>query len=275
MPPTTHESGGGRGDAEHLGSIEPGAGDYVERNRAAWDRWAKQYTVTARKAWTSRELTWGIWSVPEAELGLLHAISPGSDVIELGCGPAATCAWLSRLGLRPVGVDISRAQLDHGARLQRELGPLFPLIHANAEQVPFDTESFDLAISEYGASLWCDPRKWLAEANRLLRTGGHLIIVVNGALLMTCTPTDGGRAGDRLVRDYFGSAVIEFPGDDIVEFHLTHGQWVRLLRESGFVLDDLVEVRAPQGAKAKFEFVSVEWARRWPSEEIWIARKIT
>lgn len=35
-------------------------------------------------------------------------------------------------------------------------------------------KSFDFAISEYGACLWVDPKKWVAEAARLLRPGGRL-----------------------------------------------------------------------------------------------------
>ena len=80
-------------------------------------------------------------------------------------------------------------------RLQQELGLSFPLIHANAEDVPYDSESFDLVVSEYGASLWCEPHRWLAEADRLLRPGGGLVFVTNSPLLMACTPEDGERAG--------------------------------------------------------------------------------
>lgn len=229
--------------------------------------------MAGRKAWNGRELTWGVWSTPESELGLLRDVQPGADVVELGCGTAAISAWLARAGMRPVAIDISRAQLDVAASFQREIGPAFPLIHADAEQVPFDRESFDVAVSEYGASLWCEPRSWLSEASRLLRVGGRLIFVANSAFLIACTEQDGGPAQDRLVRDYFGIGAIEFAADNVVEFHLTHGGWVRALGEAGFVLEDLVEVRPPAGAKPRFDFVSVEWARRWPSEEIWIARK--
>jgi hypothetical protein len=93
-------------------------------------------------------------------------------------------------------------------------------------------------------------------------------------MLMACTPRDGGPAGKELVSDYFSSYRREFPEDGAVEFHLTHGHWIRLLRTSGFVLDNLIEVRPAQEAKARFEFVPVDWARRWPSEEIWVARKV-
>ena len=259
--------------ADEIVAVGAVPSDYVERNRVAWDRWAVNYIAAGRKAWTDSHLRWGIWGIAESELELLAELQAGSDVIELGCGTAAISACVARAGFRPVAVDVSRAQLDVAARLQDELGPSFPLIHANAEQVPFDTESFDLVISEYGASLWCEPHRWLAEANRLLRPQGGLIFVTNSPLLMVCTPESGERAGDRLLRDHFASPVREFPEDGVVEFHLTHGNWVQLLRAHGFVLERLVELRPPHGARPRFEFVSIEWARRWPSEEIWVARK--
>jgi SAM-dependent methyltransferase len=248
--------------------------DYVEKNRAAWDRWALHYTATGRKAWTESELRWGIWGIAESEVGLLTSLAAGADVIELGCGTASVSSWVARAGFRPVAVDVSRKQLDVAAHLQQEAGISFPLIHANAEDVPYETDSFDLAISEYGASLWCEPHRWLAEADRLLRPGGALIFVTNSPLLMACTPESGERAGDRLVRDYFTSPVREYP-DGVVEFHLTHGSWIEILYGYGFSVERLVELRPPHGTQPRFDFVSIEWARRWPSEEIWVARKRT
>jgi len=171
-------------------------------------------------------------------------------------------------------VDFSRRQLETVERLQVEFGLQFPLIHANAEHVPFDYSSFDYVISEYGASVWCHPGLWLHEAHRLLRPEGLLIFFTTGALLMTCTPADGSVAGTSLARDYFSRYRVEFPGEDTVEFHLTHGDWVRALRDVGFVLEDLIEVRPPNGASPLLEFASLEWAQRWPSEEIWVARKL-
>jgi SAM-dependent methyltransferase len=246
--------------------------DYVEKNRGAWDHWALHYTGTGRKAWMESELKWGIWGVPESELRLLANLPDGADVIELGCGTASVSSWLARTGFRPVAVDFARKQLDVAARLQDELGLSFPLICANAEDVPYDTASFDLAVSEYGASLWCQPHRWLAEVDRLLRPEGRLIFVTNSPLLMACTPGSGERASDQLVRDSFTSPVREYP-DGVVEFHLTHGNWIELLGVYGLVVERLVELRPHHGARPRFDFVSIEWARRWPSEEIWVARK--
>jgi len=262
------------GKDEGLPTSPPAEADeYIQRNLAAWTRWARESALAGRKAWSTAEFCWGLWNTPESELKLVEEVEPGADVIELGCGTAEVSAWIARRGFRPAAVDFSRAMLEVAERLQHEFGPSFPLILANAEQVPYDHDSFDVAVSEYGASLWCDPRRWLPEANRLLRPGGRLVFVTNGALLITCTSADGSQAGDRLVRSYFGSYRVEFPEDDTVEFHPTHSQWIQLLRATGFALENLIEVRPPHGARPRLDFASVEWARHWPSEEIWVARK--
>jgi SAM-dependent methyltransferase len=252
-------------------SAEP---EYIARNRAAWERWATQHASQGHKAWEADDLEWGLWNTPEHELRLVDDLAPKSDVIELGSGTAAVSAWLARRNMRPVAVDISPAQLKTAQRLQHEFGLSFPLICANAESVPFDRSSFDVAISEYGASVWCNPRRWLPEAHRLLRPDGRLIFFTNAAMLMACTPTDGGIVGEQLVRDYFSSYRVDFPGVDSVEFHLTHGHWVRLLRSSGFVIENLIEVRPKMDTIPRFPLVPHKWARRWPSEEIWVARKV-
>jgi SAM-dependent methyltransferase len=247
--------------------------EYIERNKAAWERWAPAHIAAGQKAWQTDELLWGLWGTPESELRLLNGFDSREDAIELGSGTAAISASLARRGLRPVAVDFAKAQLRSAETFQHEFGPRFPLVPANAENVPFDNESFDLAVSEYGASLWCSPHKWLPEAHRLLRPEGRLIFFTNSALLLTCTPTDGGPAGDRLIRDYFARYRVEFEPNAGVEFHLPHGYWVRLLRATGFVIDDLIEVQPPQSAKPRFNLASPEWAQRWPSEDIWIAHK--
>jgi SAM-dependent methyltransferase len=198
----------------------------------------------------------------------------GLDVIELGCGTAYVSAWLARRGARPVGIDNSQAQLSTAKRFQREFGLEFPLLHGNAEEVPYPDRSFDLAISEYGASIWCDPYSWIPEAARLLRPAGGLIFLVNGVVLMLCAPDEeDAPATDRLLRPYFGMHRFEWPDDESVDFHLPHGEMIALLRGSGFVVEQLTEIRPPDGSTTHYPFVTLEWAQRWPCEEVWKARK--
>jgi SAM-dependent methyltransferase len=248
--------------------------DHVARNRVEWDRWANEYEEAGRRNWADEEPSWGIWSVPESQVMMFPAEVAGLDVIELGCGTAYVSAWLAGRGARPVGVDNSEAQLATAKRLQREFGLEFPLLHGNAEEVPFPDGSFDLAISEYGASIWCDPYLWIPEAARLLRPGGRLIFLVNGALLMLCAPDEEDvPASDRLLRPYFGMHRFEWSDDDSVEFHLPHGEVIAVLRRSGFEVEELTEIRPPDGSTTRYPYVTLEWAQRWPCEEVWKARR--
>ena len=250
--------------------------EYAQRNRCVWDAWAPDYASRALQAWAAEEPSWGIFSVPDTDLGALPADLAGLDVVELGCGTAYFSAWLARRGARPVGVDNSPAQLETARRMQEQFGLTFPLHLSNAEETSFPDASFDLAISEYGASIWCDPYKWIPEAARLLRPGSQLIFLVNGTLLMLCTPEDATAetpASECLQRPYFGLHRFEWSDDDSVEFHLGYGDWIRLLRSNGFEVEDLIEIRPPEGAAPGPQIVTPDWASKWPCEEIWKARK--
>jgi SAM-dependent methyltransferase len=249
--------------------------EHIRRNRDAWNEWAAEFAEGGEKCWAADDPVWGIWSVPETDLGVLPQELDGKDALELGCGTAYVSAWLARRGARCVGIDLSTQQLATARRLQRRHGLEFPLHEGSAEHLPFPDASFDLAISEYGACLWADPYLWVPEAARVLRPGGELIFLTNGTIMMLCSPADvDALPTDRLARDYFGMHRFEWEGDPSIEFHLGYGDWIRLLRTNGFELEDLIEVRPATDATTSFDdMVTLEWSRRWPSEEIWKARK--
>jgi SAM-dependent methyltransferase len=248
--------------------------DDALRNREDWTQANAEYTdAKASRRWAEEEITWGVWSVPEASLQTLGEVG-GLDVVELGCGTAYVSAWLARRGARPVGVDVTPAQLATARRCQQESGLDFPLVLASAEDVPLPDASFDLAVSEYGASIWCDPHRWLPEAHRLLRPGGRLWFLRNSPLSIMCMP-DQGPPTEMLQRPQRDLGRLEWPGELGVEWQLPHGELFRLLRRTGFDVADLVELYPPENAvdHEYYEAFSVDWSRRWPSEEIWVAVK--
>jgi 2-polyprenyl-3-methyl-5-hydroxy-6-metoxy-1,4-benzoquinol methylase len=121
-------------------------------NRDMWTQANTEYTQAhATRAWAAEEITWGIFNIPERQFGVLGDVA-GLDVIELGCGTAYFSAWLARRGARPVGVDVTPVQLRTARQCQRQSGIVFPLIEADATDVPLGGASFDRVISECGAS---------------------------------------------------------------------------------------------------------------------------
>ncbi len=249
--------------------------EHAQRNREAWTEYAREFAEPARRAWDQEEITWGIWHVPESELDVLGDVA-GKDVVELGCGTAYVSAWLARRGARPVGIDVTPAQLETARTMQREHELEFPLVEASAEEVPLPDASFDLAVSEYGASIWADPYLWIPEAARLLRPEGELVFLVNGTLAILCAPDEAAPPGRQLLRPYFGMHRFEWADEpEAVEFHLGYGDWIRLLRANGFEILDLIELQPSEHAGPhRYEALpALEWARRWPSEQIWKARK--
>ena len=246
--------------------------EHASRNQEAWAGWAAEYVPNAERNWATEEIAWGILKVPEQELRILPDVA-GKDVVELGCGTAYVSSWLARRGAHVVGVDLSEQQLATARRMQAEHGLEFPLVHASAEDVPLPDGSFDLVVSEYGASIWCDPNKWIPEAARLLRPGGLLAFLVNGTILVLCWPDDD-YADSQLVRPYFGLFRQEDSGDGSINFHIGYGEWIRVLRSSGFDVEDMIEVQAPEDAvEHPLMEIKPEWGRRWPADEIWKARK--
>ena len=237
-----------------------------------WNEDAPNWVEPGRAKWAAEEPNWGGWDVPEAEVQALPDVA-GLDVIDLGCGTGYWCAWFARRGARPLGIDVSEAQLETARKLQREHGVSFPLIQASAESVPLPDESFDLAFSEYGAALWCDPYVWIPEGRRLLRPGGRLIFLCHSVLSILCSPFSEDPAGLTLERPQFGLHATEWPDQEAPDFHLPHGELLRLLRETGFEVNALHELRAPEGPEDEVRhYLQRGWSRRWPSEEIWVAR---
>ena len=245
---------------------------HVLSNRTHWDALAADYAQHARRLWARPEPSWGTFDVPQSAAPFFPTGLAGTDLLELGCGTAYVSAWAARAGARPVGVDNSARQLATARAMQTEFDLRFPLIQADAENVPLAAGRFDVVPSEYGASIWCDPYRWIPEAARLLRPGGRLTFLRNSTLVILCSPDDAP-ATPALQRPQRGLHRVTWESDPGVEFHLGHGDWVRLLRDSGFVLDDLTELYAPDSAPADVQYVTRDWARRWPVEEIWSATR--
>lgn len=242
--------------------------EHARRNRAMWEASSDSYEQQHAEALSAdRAMAWGLWRIPEAELQILGDVS-GKDVLEFGCGAARWSIALAQHGARPVGLDFSARQLTHARRLMAEAGVDFPLVEASAEDVPLPTASFDVVFCDWGAMTFCDPHRTVPEAARLLRPGGLFAFATGTPIQFLCEDVAADRLQRHLVNDYFGMAQLDW-GDE-VDFQLPYGEWIRLFRRNGLVLEDLIEVQPPVGATSTYrDAEQTEWARHWPMENIW------
>jgi SAM-dependent methyltransferase len=244
---------------------------HARRNREFWDRQSEEYQQR-NAAFIERGLAWGLWQIPEADLQVLGDVD-GLDVLELGCGAAEWSRALLGAGARPVGLDNSEARLEYARAANAEAGVDFPLLHASAEDVPLPAASFDVVMCDWGAMTFADPFRTVPEAARLLRPGGLLAFSGASPISWVAWDEEADAYTERLVAPYFGLHRVETP-EGSVEFNLPVGAWIRLFREHGFVVEDLIEIRPPADAESTYRTSEErDWARRWPMEQIWKVRR--
>ncbi len=251
--------------------------EHVAENRRYWDAMADEWVAAGEASWASSEPYWGIWRLPESELGLLPEDMAGTRAIELGCGTGYVSGWMARRGADVVGIDNSEQQLTTARRLAERHGVGLQLHHGNAEAVPEPDGSFDFAISEYGAAIWCDPYVWIPEAHRLLRPGGRLVFLGHHPLAAVCSPLDGGRLVERLVNPYFGQHEMDWSQAEVdpggIEFNLPISKWFELFHQVGFEVVDYLEPRPASPELADRFYQPAHWAYQFPGEQVWKLRK--
>ena len=247
------------------------------RNQRFWDEYAEGYLAGHTLNLPTDVPTWSVWGTPESELGVLGTYAD-RDVVELGCGGAQFSIALARGGARCTGIDISAEQLALASRLLDAaeaidgIRPDVTLAQADVEATGLPAAAFDIAFSDYGASMYADPLQWVPEAARVLRPGGRLVFSAITPLLEICWPADMSAASNTIVHDYFGLHRVD---QRAVYFNLPYGEWIRLFRRSGLDIIDMVETRPPSTmTETAYRSESqVAWAKRWPAEMIWVLEK--
>ena len=133
------------------------------------------------------------------------------------------------------------------------------LVDAPAEQLPFSDGSIDTVVSTFVLCTVDAPYLALQEIARVLKPDGQLLFIEH-------VRSDSPRLArwqDRLAN----------PWRRFARGCRCNRATSELIAAFGFELEDLIEVQPPEGAKTRYPFVTAECAHRWPSEEIWIARR--
>jgi ubiquinone/menaquinone biosynthesis C-methylase UbiE len=241
-------------------------------NLALWEASAADYERrNARTLSRGSAMGWGMWHVPESELQVLGEVR-GKDILELGCGAARWSVALAERGARMVGLDFSATRLAQARAHMAAARVEFPLVEASAESVPLPSARFDIVFCDWGAATFTDPYRTVREVARLLRPSGLFAFSNSSPFRSLCQHRTTDRISARLLYDYFDLHRIVYP--DEVNFQLAYGAWIRLFRTHGFVVEDLIEMRPPRGARTTYlSTADAAWARHWPMEVIWRVRR--
>ena len=213
-----------------------------------WDANALEYLDEHGEFLGDDDFVWGPEGLREAEAGLLGEVA-GARVLEVGAGAAQCSRWLAGRGAHVVASDVAPRMLHAGSAMNRRLGSRVPLVAADARALPFDSASFDIVFTAFGAIPFVpDAARVHAEVARVLRPRGRWVFAVTHPVRWMF-PDDPSLDGMTVRRRYFDRApYVETAADGAVsyaEYHRTLGDHVRELAGAGFFLEDVVEPEWP------------------------------
>jgi SAM-dependent methyltransferase len=226
------------------------AADTVRANRTWWDGDADAYHAEHGAFLGIADFVWSPENLREEDAGLLGDVR-GRRVLEVGSGAAMCARWLAGRGARPVASDLSAGMLRHARSGERTTGIVVPLVQADAEHLPFQDASFDLAFTAFGAIPFvADSARVMHEVARVLRPGGRWVFASTHPIRWSF-PDDPGPDGLTATMPYWDrTPYVEFAEDGTevyVEHHRTLGDRVREIAVAGLRLVDLVEPEWPPG----------------------------
>jgi demethylmenaquinone methyltransferase/2-methoxy-6-polyprenyl-1,4-benzoquinol methylase len=146
--------------------------DKPERVRRMFAAIARSYDLNNRLHSFGRDQAWRKAAVKLAD------VREGEQVLDCACGTGDLTLAFARTGAkRVVGTDFTQEMLDiAGTKLADQSGRV-TFQQADAMNLPFDDESFDIVSIAFGIRNVADPARAIAEFYRVLRPGGRVVIL--------------------------------------------------------------------------------------------------
>ena len=255
-----------------MSSSEP---DDAAHNVEVWTKANAEYTDEhARRGVGARRDRRGASGASPSPSSASLGDVDGLDVVELGCGTAYFSAWLAKRGARPVGVDLTPAQLETARRMQAETGLEFPLVEASrrgravARRVRSTSPSRSTARRSGSIRTAGSPRR----RGCCVPAAGSSSSATRRSSILCSARTRAGRRSSSCsaaVRH----APLRVARHGRVEFHLPHGELDR--RPARERVRGRAARRAPGAGRRRDARRTTTTSRpsgrsKWPAEEIWV-----
>ncbi len=158
----------------HFGFQQVDESEKARKVRGVFDSVASKYDLMNDLMSAGLHRAWKAYTVQVANL------KPGERALDIAGGTGD----LSRAFARKVGesglvvhTDINEAMLRQGRDRLLDEGLILPTSLADAEKLPFKSESFDLVSVAFGLRNMTHKDAALKEMNRVLRPGGKLLVL--------------------------------------------------------------------------------------------------
>lgn len=195
----------------------------------------------------------------------------GKRILDAGCGAGYLSRLLTEKGAKVTGVDLSKKFIEIAKRYEKKkpLGIRYEVANL-ASLSRFPSATFDIVVSVY---VLCDTRdsgKAIREIARVLKHNGHFIFLISHpcfgwqAGAWERIPEDSQRDEDCLyfkVDNYFERGTMETQWGELpilLSFHRPLSDYFRFLKESGFLVRNLIE---PQPLRKALQARPREWGR--------------
>jgi ubiquinone/menaquinone biosynthesis C-methylase UbiE len=159
----------------------------------------------------------------------IASLEGGSTIVDLGTGPGILSIELHKLlpQAKIIGVDLSSDMLEIARKNTSEAGMSnYETRLGRAEELPIESNSVNLVVTQSSFHEWEDPRKGLSEIFRILKPGGSLILKDYNR--------DWLSKWRRNLFKFFMAMVGESYEDHLGMFKFTFDEVAGLLREAGF-----------------------------------------
>ena len=227
----------------------------------------EQIRENARQAWANSAATRSSFSSQQADMTLaategiirLGQVKPGMQVLDVATGvgdPAIALAKLVRPDGHVLAVDMVNGMVKAGEEEARQQGVSnISFEQANAESLPFSSQSFDLVTCKHAVMIFADVKAGLREIRRVLKTGRRAIFTAHGL-----PEENPWRSCIERVFSKYLEASTSVPGTPYAYRFAHPGTLSEGLREAGF---SLVEEESP----------TLPWIWHGTPEEFWEFRR--